>query len=131
MADEAASVEYLQGLSKRLDASSGQLRAHKAGEALRTVLQDPPFSEQLSNDCRAANYEVVMRVLLGIRDQDVSGALAGLGEEECDVLMQYLYRGLASGSREVCSAMFKWHEPLVQRAGAGCILRSMTAPAAL
>lgn len=46
--------------------------------------------------------------------------------ETFDTIDRYLYRGLSTGDRPTCDQCLKIHEKLVERAGLGCILRSLS-----
>ncbi|KAG5538711.1 hypothetical protein RHGRI_019315 [Rhododendron griersonianum] len=45
-------------------------------------------------------------------------------DERCKVL--YLYRGLSTGDRPTCDQCLRIHEKLTEKAGLGCILRSLS-----
>lgn len=45
--------------------------------------------------------------------------------ETFDMIDRYLYRGLSTGDRPTCDQCLRIHEKLVERAGLGCILRSL------
>ncbi|KAK9266149.1 hypothetical protein L1049_001633 [Liquidambar formosana] len=72
---------------------------------------------------RSANWIVVHRALMAIKDVD--GMFFSLDPEYYDILMKYLYRGLSTGDRPTCDQCLRIHEKLTERAGLGCILRSL------
>ncbi|ONK73537.1 uncharacterized protein A4U43_C04F32660 [Asparagus officinalis] len=57
--------------------------------------------------------------------KDVDGMFSTLDPEYYDILMKYLYRGLATGDRPTCDQCLRIHEKLTERAGLGCILRCL------
>jgi actin related protein 2/3 complex subunit 5 len=65
-----------------------------------------------------------MSVLTNIKETEMGGAVSSLNEDNLDVLMKYIYRGLADAKD--CSVLLKWHAICVEKAGLGCIIRAMT-----
>ncbi|XWS32416.1 hypothetical protein CRYUN_Cryun23aG0157700 [Craigia yunnanensis] len=72
---------------------------------------------------QSANWIVVHRALMAIKD--IEGMFSSLDPEYYDILMKYLYRGLSTGDRPTCDQCLRIHEKLTERAGLGCILRSL------
>ncbi|MBA0772328.1 hypothetical protein Gotri_007730 [Gossypium trilobum] len=91
------------------------LKQNKPVEALKTALEG---SSHMIRDerCKSANWIVVHRALMAIKD--VEGMFSSLDPE-------YLYRGLSTGDRPTCDQCLRIHEKLTERAGLGCILRSL------
>ncbi|XP_010463234.1 PREDICTED: actin-related protein 2/3 complex subunit 5B-like isoform X1 [Camelina sativa] len=99
------------------------LSSYKHIEALKTALDDSP-PKTLDERCKSANWIVVHKVIMAIRDID--GMLNALGAEYYDILMKYLYRGLSTGDESTCDQCLMIHEKLTERAGLGCILRCLS-----
>ncbi|XP_051125555.1 actin-related protein 2/3 complex subunit 5A [Andrographis paniculata] len=98
------------------------LKQHKPVEALKTALEgSPPRTED--ERCKSANWIVVHRAIMAIKDVD--SLMSSLDSEYYDVLMKYLYRGLSTGDRPTCDQCLRIHEKLTERAGLGCILRTL------
>ncbi|KAL7160030.1 hypothetical protein ABFS83_01G067500 [Erythranthe nasuta] len=57
--------------------------------------------------------------------KDVDSLFSSLDAEYSDVLMKHLYRGLSTGDRPTCDQCLRIHEKLTEKAGLGCILRSL------
>ena len=72
---------------------------------------------------QVANAAVVDKVLSAISDSEISTLVQGLTPEACDVLMKYVYRSMGNASN--CSLMLKLHSQLTEKAGLGCIVRTM------
>ncbi|KAF9668675.1 hypothetical protein SADUNF_Sadunf14G0028300 [Salix dunnii] len=72
---------------------------------------------------QSANWIVVHRALMAIKDVD--SLFSALDPEYYDILMKYLYRGLSTGDRPTCDQCLRIHERLTEKAGLGCILRSL------
>lgn len=127
MAGEAPSeADNLEAIIMRIEQKSKKietlLKQYKPVEALRLALEGSPPATK-DERCKSANWIVVHRALMAIKDVD--GMLAHLDREYYDILMKYLYRGLATGDRPTCDQCLKIHEKLTERAGLGCILRSL------
>lgn len=45
--------------------------------------------------------------------------------DSLDIFTRYLYRGLSTGDRPTCDQCLRIHERLTERAGLGCILRTL------
>ncbi|KAG6786588.1 hypothetical protein POTOM_008194 [Populus tomentosa] len=71
----------------------------------------------------SANWIVVHRAIMAIKDVDA--LFSALDPEYYDILMKYLYRGLSTGDRPTCDQCLRIHEKLTEKAGMGCILRSL------
>ncbi|XP_039155868.1 actin-related protein 2/3 complex subunit 5A, partial [Eucalyptus grandis] len=72
---------------------------------------------------KLANWIVVHRAIMAIKDLDT--LFSSLDPEYYDILMKYLYKGLSTGDRPTCDQCLRIHERLTERAGLGCILRSL------
>ena len=66
----------------------------------------------------------MLEALLGVREDKVKRTVNALDPECYDLLMKYIYKGLASGKRS--SQLFKWHSVLFDKTGIGSIVRCMT-----
>ncbi|QLI66984.1 Actin-related protein 2/3 complex subunit 5-C [Metarhizium brunneum] len=131
------------------------LRGGDAEGALRGCLETPVYNG--TEGAKDAHLQTIIEVLQSIKASDMSPLLRGIyespGGSEClDVLMKYIYKGMAMGqpksasrvtpqstggfgsrsgvSNEPASAamsvLLSWHEKLVEVAGLGCIGRTMT-----
>ncbi|KAG6628563.1 hypothetical protein I3843_14G023300 [Carya illinoinensis] len=73
---------------------------------------------------QSSRCKIVVHIAL-MAIKDVGGLLSSLDPEYYDILMKYLYRGLSTGDRLTCDQCLHIHEKLTERAGLGCILRSL------
>ena len=71
------------------------------------------------------NLVVVMRAIVGAREDAISGIVERLSLEACDTLMRYVYKGLGTRA-EASGTLLKWHARIVERAGVGSIVRVIT-----
>ncbi|KHN97356.1 Arp2/3 complex subunit [Metarhizium album ARSEF 1941] len=139
-----AEVRQLSGQVRQL------LRGGDAEGALRGCLETPVY-----NGSEAA--KTIIEVLQSIKASDMSPLLKSVyespgGSESLDVLMKYIYKGMAAGQPKpasrvtpqstggfgarpgasnepaaaAMSVLLSWHEKLVDVAGLGCIGRTMT-----
>ncbi|KAK9144567.1 hypothetical protein Sjap_004470 [Stephania japonica] len=107
------------------------LKQFKPVEALKMALEGSPPKTR-DERCKSANWIVVHRAIMAIKDVD--GLFLSLDPEYYDILMNdeimdltgwYLYRGLSTGDRPTCDQCLRIHEKLTEKAGLGCILRSL------
>ncbi|PUZ71338.1 hypothetical protein GQ55_2G306400 [Panicum hallii var. hallii] len=115
--------ENLEAIITRIDQKS-----HKIEALLKQQVPYPPlptFPPPLlaHRIISSANWIVVHRAMMAIRD--VEGMFTSLDPEYYDILMKYLYRGLSTGDRPTCDQCLKIHEQLTEKAGLGCVLRSL------
>ncbi|KAJ6791284.1 putative actin-related protein 2/3 complex subunit 5A [Iris pallida] len=125
-AAKSAEAENLEAIIARIESKSKKietlLKQSKPVEALKTALEGAPTNTK-DERCKSANWIVVHRAMMAIKDVD--GMFSSLDPEYYDILMKYLYRGLATGDRPTCDQCLRIHEKLTERAGLGCILRSL------
>ncbi|KAI4387911.1 hypothetical protein MLD38_000297 [Melastoma candidum] len=98
------------------------LKQSKPVEALKTALEGSPPNTRDERG-KSSNWIVVHRAIMAIKDLD--GLFASLDPEHYDILMKYLYRGLSTGNRPTCDQCLRIHKRLTERAGLGCIARSL------
>ncbi|MFQ6664221.1 hypothetical protein Gotur_031403 [Gossypium turneri] len=92
------------------------LKQNKPVEALKTALEG---SSHMIRDERCKEFGLCCE--LGVL---VTGYLKLARMDYC-VISRYLYRGLSTGDRPTCDQCLRIHEKLTERAGLGCILRSL------
>lgn len=126
-ASNSTEAENLEAIITRIEQKSRKveslLKQSKPVDALRTALEGAPTNTK-DERCKSANWIVVHRAMMAIKDVD--GMFLSLDPEYYDILMKYLYRGLATGDRPTCDQCLRIHEKLTERAGLGCILRCLT-----
>ncbi|ORZ12607.1 actin-related protein 2/3 complex subunit 5 [Absidia repens] len=80
--------------------------------ALLRSLESPPYGRNVDN-AKFASTQSVVELLNGFRATDIAETVKNLGNEQRDILMKYLYAGMAIPE-------------LTEVAGTGCIVRVMT-----
>ncbi|KAJ2660237.1 arp2/3 complex subunit [Coemansia sp. RSA 1200] len=93
-------------------------------EALERALAEPPYGRG-QEAAQSANALLVAEVLMATRTQDVNGVVGGLSEDDRDVLLKYIYHGLAHPAEFNCGVLLSWHERVVEAGGLGSIVRVM------
>eukprot|EP00035_Acanthoeca_spectabilis_P020192 m.431588 g.431588 ORF g.431588 m.431588 type:complete len:154 (+) comp17323_c0_seq1:284-745(+) len=90
-------------------------------DALKIALADPPLGGNSGLKDRA--FKVVMDVLNGIKNAEIKSTVATLSPEEKDVLMKYVYRGMAAAEDGLSASLLLWHGAIVAESGLGSIVR--------
>ncbi|PSN68330.1 Arp2/3 complex 16 kDa subunit ARPC5 [Corynespora cassiicola Philippines] len=146
-----ADVQTLAGQIRQL------LRSGDNEGALQGALENPPYGAD--DKGKEVHLATVIEILQSIRQSDMSPILSRIysapgGTEALDVLMKYIYKGMAQtsgantarnitpqatggfsqihsrgggeGGGQAMSVLLSWHEKLVEIAGPGSIVRVMT-----
>ncbi|KAJ4304716.1 hypothetical protein N0V90_000243 [Kalmusia sp. IMI 367209] len=145
-----ADVQSLAGQIRQL------LRGGDSQGALQGALENPPYGADEKG--KEVHLATVIEILQSIRQADMSPILSQIysapgGTEALDVLMKYIYKGMAQttaastsrsitpqatgfsqihsrgggeGGGQAMSVLLSWHEKLVEIAGPGSIVRVMT-----
>ena len=58
-----------------------------------------------------------------VKDNQLEKFVEDLTKEQQDIVMKYVYKGLAAGQNS--AAFLKWHEKLVDKQGLGIIMRTL------
>tara|TARA_B110000090_G_C13051625_1_gene319760 strand:+ start:88 stop:480 length:393 start_codon:yes stop_codon:yes gene_type:complete len=117
-------------LSREVDARAQEVasylkRKDKLG-ALVASLQNPPVTTKDSS-IKDKNSAAVEQVLAVVGDNDVAALVGGLDMDSCDTLMKYLYKIMGRVDKGINYAiLLKLHAAVSEKAGVGCVLRSLT-----
>ncbi|KAJ2864034.1 arp2/3 complex subunit [Coemansia erecta] len=129
-------AQQMQILSTKSDSEVASLVDQKASavraaitrgnsaEALEKALSEPPYGHGLEA-AQSANALLVAEVLMATRTQEVNNVVASLSEDYRDVLLKYIYHGLAHPAEFNCGVLLSWHERVVEAGGLGSIVRVM------
>ncbi|KAG0083676.1 hypothetical protein BGZ92_010563 [Podila epicladia] len=101
------------------------LQRGNTSAALSKALENPPYGKDL-DAAKARNIQTVMDVLSSIKLIEAPQMVKALTPEEQDVLMKYLYAGMAAPEQNNSGTLLVWHEKLTEVAGQGCIVRVIT-----
>ncbi|KAJ1833276.1 arp2/3 complex subunit [Coemansia sp. RSA 2706] len=136
-AEQQQMAEQLQYLSTRshdevaalVDQKSAAVRAAitrgSSVEALEKALADPPYGRGLEA-AQSANAQLVSEIMMATRAQDIGGVVGSLSEDQRDVLLKYIYHGLARPAEFNCGVLLGWHERVAESGGLGSIVRVMS-----
>ncbi|KAF2069823.1 hypothetical protein CYY_008861 [Polysphondylium violaceum] len=116
-------AEYKSDIANRERECTKALNMGKPQDALPIALADPPIYTK-TQAIKDQNATVVLSLLGGFKEKDIEASVNGLNDDQLDVLMKYIYRGLAAGEN---SAVFlKWHEVVLKKGGMGTIIRTIS-----
>jgi len=118
----ASASEVMSAVNKRKADVSSLLNKGNNKDAIKLALTDPPVNTK-DQKCKEINAETVFSVISNVKESDIDNVLSGLGEEDYDILMKYIYRGLAEVNNP--GLMLKWHEKIFEKQGLGCIVRTL------
>ncbi|EGC28986.1 p16-arc [Dictyostelium purpureum] len=113
-------AEYKSDISNREKEVTKALNMGKPQDALAVALADPPIYTKTAA-IKDQNATIVLNLLGSFKEKDVETSVESLNDEQLDVLMKYVYRGLAVG--ENSAIFFKWHECVLKKGGMGTIIR--------
>ncbi|KAF9167488.1 hypothetical protein DFQ27_001014 [Actinomortierella ambigua] len=116
-------VEALVG--SRAQEVRSLLQRGNIGAALAKSLEDPPYGRDF-DAAKERNTQTVMDVLNSTKSSDVPQLVKELNPVDQDVLMKYLYKGMASPEQYNSGVLLAWYEKLFEVAGQGCIVRVIT-----
>lgn len=110
-------------VSQRATQVKQLIAQRKNVDAVLLSLQDPPLYSK-NMDTKQTNAEVVFQSIQACNKTDIKNVIAQASPGQQDVLMKYIYRGLEKPKN---NALFlEWHGKLTERAGTGCIIRTLT-----
>eukprot|EP01087_Luapelamoeba_hula_P012765 TRINITY_DN3596_c0_g1_i1.p1 TRINITY_DN3596_c0_g1~~TRINITY_DN3596_c0_g1_i1.p1 ORF type:complete len:130 (-),score=35.43 TRINITY_DN3596_c0_g1_i1:170-559(-) len=114
--------DFAGDLAQRQRDVNGQLNMGNHTTALKTAISNPPLGcrDQAIKDNSA---QLVVSVLMAIKEADIKKHVDPLPSDELDVLMKYVYKGLEDG--ENSTALLKWHAIVTEKGGLGCIVRAI------
>ena len=101
------------------------LASGKNCEALSHVLSNNSLTIK-DPRARDVNLAVTLKVLLSFKTSQIEAAVAGLDNENRDLLMKIIYRGFEIPFEGSSAQLLVWHEKVYAVAGVGSIVRVMT-----
>eukprot|EP01132_Coremiostelium_polycephalum_P007506 gene7506-9224_t len=113
-------AEYKNEIAAREREVTKALNGGKLTDALPIALADPPIYTK-TQAIKDQNAAIVTNLLGSFKEKDIDAAVESLDQDQLDVLMKYVYRGLAVGDNS--AIFFKWHEAVLKKGGLGTIIR--------
>lgn len=123
VAGDKSDAEFAAEVKEREKEVTKLLNSGKPLDALPLALNNPPTHAKQA-DVKDQNATIVLNVLTAIKEKDIEAAVNTLNADQLDVLVKYVYRGLATG--EQSAALLRWHESALKKAGLGSIVRALT-----
>ncbi|KAL6078846.1 Actin-related protein 2/3 complex subunit 5 [Balamuthia mandrillaris] len=117
-----AEPNYAAEFQEKQREVNNKLNMGSAGDALKAVLANPPLGCK-EQSIRDQTLDLVISVLTQIKEGDIDRHVNGLNDDELDVLMKYVYKGLESGDNS--NSLLKWHAGATKKGGLGCIVRAI------
>jgi actin related protein 2/3 complex subunit 5 len=122
--EEKSDSQLLSELKLRENEVNQLLLKKDKIKALKISLQSPPISTK-SSDIKNANCDIIEKVLISLTESEIATIITGLDEDESDILMKYVYKILGKEKATNCAIILKIHGVLTEKAGMGCIVRSL------
>ena len=93
-------------------------------EAIKAAVANPPLTGEEESKRRA--FASVMNAVTSFKTSEIADCVAQLDNSECDVLMKYVYRGMADPHDSYSAHLLVWHGAIVKKSGLGSISRVLT-----
>ncbi|TFK27295.1 arp2/3 complex 16 kDa subunit [Coprinopsis marcescibilis] len=119
--------QVLEEAKARQVAVRSSLARSDISGALTTALESAPYGPNVE-EAKTITLQTLLTILNSTKSTEISGVVKTLSPDTQDVLMKYLYKGMAMpGWGDISgSVLLGWHEKLTEVAGVGCIVRTMT-----
>ncbi|KAI0060158.1 arp2/3 complex subunit [Artomyces pyxidatus] len=126
-ADPRAPSQVIEETKAKAVAVRSSLNKGDITGALVTILDNPPYGPGV-DEAKNLTLQTLVTVLNSTKSSDIPNVVKSLPLESQDILMKYLYKGMAMpGWGDVSgSVLLGWHEKLTEVAGTGSIVRAMT-----
>jgi len=111
-------------LAERQKQVTSSLNSGNKTGTLKAIVSSPVYNADEAT--RNQDIQLTSQALSGFKtDKDIEAALAGISDEELDVLFKYLYACLTTG--DAGKELLQWHALALKRAGGlGPIVRVLT-----
>ncbi|KAI8825589.1 actin-related protein 2/3 complex subunit 5 [Fimicolochytrium jonesii] len=93
--------------------------------AVAAALANPPAGREVQS-IKDKNTTTVMEALSAVKSADIFPIVKQLDQAQVDVLVKYIYRGMASPETFNSAVLLAWHEKATEVSGLGSIVRVMT-----
>ncbi|KAI8813411.1 actin-related protein 2/3 complex subunit 5 [Cladochytrium replicatum] len=110
--------------ARGVDVRSLLQRGNIAAAVAKSVT-DPPAGRAPSS-LKDRNTQTVMEALQAAKSAEIPAIVKTLTSDQLDVLMKYIYRGMASPETYNSSILLTWHEKVLEVSGLGSVVRVLT-----
>ncbi|KAL2919971.1 arp2/3 complex subunit [Polyrhizophydium stewartii] len=128
--DEAEAAAPVAELEAALAAKTADVRAllsrGNVAAALQTALNEPVYGGRDVDSIKERTLQLVMEALAATRPADIAGVVAELRPGQLDVLLKYVYGGMARPDLFNSALLLSWHEKAYEVGGLGAIVRVLT-----
>jgi len=101
------------------------LNKGNAKDAVLKSLENPPFNAN-NQKVKDTNAQTVLDALNAVKSADIAGVVSAMNVDQRDVLMKYIYRGLAEPEKFPSDKLLAWHAQVIESGGLGHIVRVLT-----
>ncbi|EGD74179.1 hypothetical protein PTSG_06187 [Salpingoeca rosetta] len=142
--DEVEASQVDSALASQMQKEAiGLLNGGKKAEALKAALKSPPLSYRTAqpDPVKVEYLKVVLDILGAFKSTEVAAAVKELSQDECDLLMKFVYRGMEylarpntaaakameedEARRAYSNILLTWHKQATEHGGLGCVVRAM------
>eukprot|EP00049_Salpingoeca_infusionum_P011134 m.191896 g.191896 ORF g.191896 m.191896 type:complete len:154 (-) comp14850_c0_seq1:262-723(-) len=124
--DEVADVadDGVAALDEQAKQINAKLTAGDKKGALAIACQQPAPCR--SEDAKTRVFDAVAATLTAFKSSEIAAAVKELDQAQTDVLMRFIYRGMATPNESYSNLLLTWHSNAVAQGGLGSIVRVMT-----
>ncbi|ORX76445.1 Arp2/3 complex 16 kDa subunit ARPC5 [Anaeromyces robustus] len=94
--------------------------------AIKRAVSEAFISKKAPQDIRERCISTVIEAMCAVKTLEIPTIVKQLTNDELDILMKFVYVGMASPEVYNSSILITWHEKIVNVAGLGCIVRVLT-----
>ncbi|ORX60837.1 Arp2/3 complex 16 kDa subunit ARPC5 [Piromyces finnis] len=107
------------------DVKSNILRGD-LNSAIKRAVSENFISKKAPSDIREACISTVIEAMSAVKSLEIPTIVNQLNSNELDILIKFVYVGMAQPEIYNSSILITWHEKIVNVAGLGCIVRVLT-----
>ena len=112
-------------LSSRESEVRAFINKGNAKDAVIKALDNPPIASK-DQALKDKNLQIVMDALNSVKSADVGAVVKALNSNQVDILMKYIYRGMAFPEKFNSGNLLAWHASAFEVGGHGTIVRVLT-----
>jgi len=94
--------------------------------AIKRAVSESFISKKAPNDIREKCISTVIEAMCAVKTLEIPTIVKQLSSDELDILIKFVYVGMAQPEIYNSSILITWHEKIINVAGLGCIVRVLT-----